>query len=259
MWDTADNLPIPLSCSRLSASTPMYDMLKLFRTGRAHMALLTQPLTDEVASQRGTITAPNSAAKPPDTTTAGGNTALVADGGSLPHRTPPHQKRDHGDQPGSAQHHRKDGPVSGYEPMTPPSDKDSAPTGALTTDSAPTDVLTALHHHHHHLTCHTPDQPARGGGPPSDRGTQSMGNLGEITPPAPHLHHAASVDAGSTCGEGAPSSVLGRSHSVMRSVQTFFKRWASYQSCLSPPLPPWGGPNYSADLPPQEQRGSIRH
>ncbi|GAX83717.1 hypothetical protein CEUSTIGMA_g11142.t1 [Chlamydomonas eustigma] len=31
--------PLP----RLSASTPMYDMLKLFRTGRAHMALLTQP------------------------------------------------------------------------------------------------------------------------------------------------------------------------------------------------------------------------
>ncbi|KAG1658546.1 hypothetical protein FOA52_004573 [Chlamydomonas sp. UWO 241] len=31
--------PLP----RLSALTPMYDMLKLFRTGRAHMALLTQP------------------------------------------------------------------------------------------------------------------------------------------------------------------------------------------------------------------------
>lgn len=31
--------PLP----RLSASTPMYDMLKLFRTGRSHMALLTQP------------------------------------------------------------------------------------------------------------------------------------------------------------------------------------------------------------------------
>ncbi|GAX72913.1 hypothetical protein CEUSTIGMA_g368.t1 [Chlamydomonas eustigma] len=31
--------PLP----RLSASTPMYDMLKLFRTGRAHMAVLTQP------------------------------------------------------------------------------------------------------------------------------------------------------------------------------------------------------------------------
>lgn len=35
--------PLP----RLSASTPMYELLKLFRTGRAHMALLTQPLEDE--------------------------------------------------------------------------------------------------------------------------------------------------------------------------------------------------------------------
>jgi hypothetical protein len=35
--------PLP----RLSATTPMYELLKLFRTGRAHMALLTQPLEDE--------------------------------------------------------------------------------------------------------------------------------------------------------------------------------------------------------------------
>ena len=31
--------PLP----RLSAATPMYDMLKLFQTGRSHMAVLTQP------------------------------------------------------------------------------------------------------------------------------------------------------------------------------------------------------------------------
>ena len=31
---------------RLSASTPMYDMLKLFQTGRSHMAVLTQPGED---------------------------------------------------------------------------------------------------------------------------------------------------------------------------------------------------------------------
>jgi len=31
------------SLPRLSASTPMYDMLKLFQTGRSHMAVLTQP------------------------------------------------------------------------------------------------------------------------------------------------------------------------------------------------------------------------
>eukprot|EP00798_Chlamydomonas_sp_ICE-L_P001572 gene1572-32957_t len=33
----------PNPTPRLSASTPMYDMLKLFRTGRSHLALLTQP------------------------------------------------------------------------------------------------------------------------------------------------------------------------------------------------------------------------
>jgi len=38
--------PLP----RLSALTPMYDMLKLFRTGRAHMALLTQPELDDSSS-----------------------------------------------------------------------------------------------------------------------------------------------------------------------------------------------------------------
>ena len=39
--------PLP----HLSASTPMYELLKLFRTGRAHMALLTQPLDDENGHQ----------------------------------------------------------------------------------------------------------------------------------------------------------------------------------------------------------------
>lgn len=180
------------------------------------MALLTQPHIDEVASPRGTITVPNSSAKPPDSVVTGENPALGADGGGSlqPHVAPPHQKRDHGNQPGTAQHHhRKDGPVSGSELLT-----------LEAKDSASTDVLTPLHHHLCHHAHHTPDQLAGGGGPPSERGSQSMGNLGEITPFASHLHHAASVDVGSTCGDAAPSSKMGRSHSAMRSIQTFFKR-----------------------------------
>ncbi len=35
--------PLP----RLSAATPMYDMLKLFQGGRSHMAVLTQPNAEE--------------------------------------------------------------------------------------------------------------------------------------------------------------------------------------------------------------------
>ncbi|GAX78353.1 hypothetical protein CEUSTIGMA_g5795.t1 [Chlamydomonas eustigma] len=37
------------SLPRLSAATPMYDMLKLFQTGRSHMAVLTQPHPSEIA------------------------------------------------------------------------------------------------------------------------------------------------------------------------------------------------------------------
>ena len=37
---------LPPRPPRLAASTPMYDMLKLFRTGRSHMALLVQPEPD---------------------------------------------------------------------------------------------------------------------------------------------------------------------------------------------------------------------
>eukprot|EP00798_Chlamydomonas_sp_ICE-L_P013275 gene13275-19117_t len=46
--------PIPI----LSASTPMYDMLKLFRTGRSHLALLTQPeqgLVEDPAAEKDTV------------------------------------------------------------------------------------------------------------------------------------------------------------------------------------------------------------
>jgi hypothetical protein len=42
--------PLPHSAlhpaPRLAADTPMYDLLKLFRVGRSHMALLTQPHPD---------------------------------------------------------------------------------------------------------------------------------------------------------------------------------------------------------------------
>ncbi|GAX86263.1 hypothetical protein CEUSTIGMA_g13675.t1 [Chlamydomonas eustigma] len=44
---------VPFNCMpirplpRLSAATPMYDMLKLFQSGRSHMAILTQPSPEE--------------------------------------------------------------------------------------------------------------------------------------------------------------------------------------------------------------------
>jgi hypothetical protein len=44
----------------------MYDMLKLFRTGRAHMALLTQPHLDETRSPQGSTLPPTSV--PPTST-----------------------------------------------------------------------------------------------------------------------------------------------------------------------------------------------
>ena len=43
-WPDLNSFPGP----RLSAATPMYDMLKLFQTGRSHMAVLTQPQEDEI-------------------------------------------------------------------------------------------------------------------------------------------------------------------------------------------------------------------
>ncbi len=42
-----DNTPVSAlrlrELPRLAADTPMYDMLKLFETGRSHMAVLTRP------------------------------------------------------------------------------------------------------------------------------------------------------------------------------------------------------------------------
>ena len=36
----------------LSADTPMYDLLRLFKTGRSHMVMLTKPTSDAVKQRR---------------------------------------------------------------------------------------------------------------------------------------------------------------------------------------------------------------